>query len=66
MNPFQSVNYVECHDNHTMWDKLLACFPDADDALRINYHRLATRIVLLSQGIPFLHSGQEFFRTKQG
>jgi pullulanase len=64
--PFQSVNYVECHDNHTMWDKLLACLPDADDSLRMKYHRLATSIVLLSQGIPFLHSGQEFFRTKKG
>ncbi|MEH7500657.1 type I pullulanase [Neobacillus drentensis] len=64
--PFQSVNYVECHDNHTMWDKLLACLPDADDSLRMKYHRLATSIVLLSQGIPFLHSGQEFLRTKKG
>jgi pullulanase len=64
--PCQVVNYVECHDNHTMWDKLLACLPDADDSLRIKYHRLATGIVLLSQGIPFLHSGQEFFRTKKG
>ena len=64
--PFQSLNYVECHDNYTMWDKLLACLPDADDSLRIKYHRLATAIVLLSQGIPFLHSGQEFFRTKKG
>ncbi|MFB5197404.1 type I pullulanase [Neobacillus sp. KR4-4] len=64
--PFQSLNYVECHDNHTMWDKLQACLPDADDSLRIKYHRLATAIVLLSQGVPFLHSGQEFFRTKKG
>ncbi len=64
--PYQSVNYVECHDNHTLWDKLKACFPDADEATRMKYHRLATGIVLLSQGIPFLHSGQEFFRTKHG
>ncbi|MEH7353690.1 type I pullulanase [Neobacillus drentensis] len=64
--PFQSVNYVECHDNHTLWDKLLACFPDEDLGTQIRYHRLATGIVLLSQGIPFLHSGQEFFRTKHG
>jgi pullulanase len=28
--------------------------------------QLATAIVLLSQGTPFLHSGQEFYRTKQG
>ncbi|MBO0960334.1 type I pullulanase [Neobacillus sp. MM2021_6] len=64
--PYQSVNYVECHDNHTLWDKLQACFPDVDEETRMKYHRLATGIVLLSQGIPFLHSGQEFFRTKFG
>jgi pullulanase len=64
--PFQSVNYVECHDNHTMWDKLQACLPDTDETVRMKIHRLATGMVLLSQGIPFLHSGQEFFRTKKG
>ena len=66
MNPSQSVNYVECHDNHTMWDKLVSCLPDLDDLFHIKYHRLATGLVLVSQGIPFLHSGQEFFRTKRG
>jgi pullulanase len=65
-NPSQSVNYVECHDNHTMWDKLISCLPDMDELLHIKYHRLATGLILLSQGIPFLHSGQEFFRTKRG
>ncbi|SDM28057.1 type I pullulanase [Bacillus sp. OK048] len=65
-NPSQSVNYVECHDNHTMWDKLVSCLPDLDHQFHIKYHRLATGLVLVSQGIPFLHSGQEFFRTKRG
>lgn len=64
--PFQTVNYVECHDNYTMWDKLTSCFPDEDEFILGNYHRLATSIVLLAQGIPFLHSGQEFLRTKFG
>ncbi|PLS02028.1 type I pullulanase [Neobacillus cucumis] len=64
--PYQSVNYVECHDNHTLWDKLKGCYSEFDSSIRKKYHRLATGIVLLSQGIPFLHSGQEFFRTKQG
>ncbi|UII55242.1 type I pullulanase [Cytobacillus spongiae] len=63
--PFQSVNYVESHDNHTLWDKLTVCFPDEDELNR-KRHRLASVMVLLSQGIPFLHSGQEFFRTKKG
>ncbi|MCM3569646.1 type I pullulanase [Neobacillus mesonae] len=64
--PAQSVNYVECHDNHTLWDKLKLCFKDEDEELLRKYHVLATGIVILSQGIPFLHSGQEFFRSKQG
>ncbi|WP_053367430.1 type I pullulanase [Bacillus sp. FJAT-27245] len=65
-NPGQSVNYVESHDNHTLWDKLEACLADAGDLLKRKCHRLATSLVLLSQGLPFLHSGQEFFRTKHG
>lgn len=64
--PFQTVNYVEVHDNHTLWDKIHICFPeDTDESKRLR-HRLATAMVLLAQGIPFLHSGQEFFRTKNG
>ncbi|WP_335474448.1 alpha-amylase family glycosyl hydrolase [Bacillus sp. JJ1764] len=64
--PYQSVNYVECHDNHTLWDKLIVSFPQTSETTRMSYHRLLTGLVILSQGIPFLHSGQEFFRTKQG
>ncbi|MED1469403.1 type I pullulanase [Bacillus salipaludis] len=64
--PSQTVNYVECHDNHTMWDKLLACYRTEDESIRIKYHLLASALVIVSQGVPFLHSGQEFFRTKQG
>ncbi|OLN22709.1 type I pullulanase [Domibacillus antri] len=64
-SPAQSVNYVECHDNYTLWDKLEACFP-GDVIQNKRKHRLATAFVLLSQGIPFLHAGQEFCRTKYG
>ncbi len=63
--PAQSVNYVESHDNHTLWDKLKACLQEDNSSL-MKRHRLATAAVLLSQGIPFLHAGQEFYRTKQG
>ncbi|SEM39383.1 pullulanase [Mesobacillus persicus] len=62
LEPVQTVNYVECHDNHTLWDKLEAC---QQDHMK-RRHRLATSLVILAQGIPFIHSGQEFFRTKQG
>ena len=57
---------MEAHDNHTLWDKLAACLDDSGELLKMKCHRLATSLVLLSQGIPFLHSGQEFFRTKAG
>lgn len=62
LNPTQTVNYVESHDNHTLWDKLEACEQDNIE----QRHRLATAMVILAQGIPFIHSGQEFFRTKKG
>src|SRR5690606_19696453 len=29
-------------------------------------HQLATGLVLLSQGVPFIHAGQEWYRTKNG
>lgn len=66
LEPSQSVNYVESHDNYTLWDKIEICFTNESEELKENRHRLATSLVLLSQGIPFLHSGQEFFRTKYG
>lgn len=64
--PSQTINYVESHDNHTMWDKMSECNSNESVDIRKKRQRLATTLVLLSQGIPFIHSGQEFYRTKQG
>lgn len=64
--PDQTVNYVECHDNHTLWDKLMLSTDGHTDEERRSMHRLASAMVLTSQGIPFIHAGQEFMRTKQG
>ncbi|MFA9456818.1 type I pullulanase [Halalkalibacter sp. AB-rgal2] len=64
--PSQSINYVECHDNHTLWDRLANTNPIHNEETRKRMHQLATGITLLSQGIPFLHAGQEWFRTKHG
>ncbi|PTM54697.1 type I pullulanase [Desmospora activa] len=65
-SPDQTVTYVEAHDNHTLWDKLELTQPDASEEERKQMHQLATSIVLTSQGISFLHAGQEFMRTKYG
>lgn len=63
-DPKQMVNYVECHDNQTLWDKLKGCCNDEVRELRIERQKLINACVLVSQGAPFLHSGQEFCRTK--
>ena len=63
--PGKVVNYIECHDNHTLWDKLKACCNEPEE-IRIKRQILGNALVLLSQGIPFIHSGQEFGRTKRG
>ncbi|MRX72704.1 type I pullulanase [Bacillus lacus] len=66
LTPSTAVNYVESHDNHTFWDKALLCRGDMEEQELRERQKLATSMVLLSQGIPFLHAGQEFYRTKKG
>ena len=64
--PYQTITYVSCHDNNTLWDRLLLSAPEASEAERIKMHKLAGAIVLTSQGVSFLHAGVELLRTKQG
>ncbi|NJB87599.1 pullulanase [Lewinella marina] len=64
--PGQCVNYVSCHDNHTLWDRLEISNPRDPVWLRKRMHHLALATVLTSQGIPFLHAGSEILRSKGG
>jgi len=64
--PSQTVTYVEAHDDLTLWDKIKITNPDDDEDTLKKMHLLATAIVLTSQGISFIHAGQEFMRTKGG
>jgi pullulanase len=64
VEPVQSINYVEAHDNNTLWDKLTITNPKDNEETRLRMHRMAGAIVLTSQGIPFFQAGQEFLRTK--
>ena len=64
--PSQAISYVSCHDNHTLWDRLINSQPAASEAERIQMAILANTVVLTSQGIPFLHAGVELLRTKDG
>ena len=65
-NAGQVVQYVEAHDNMTLYDKLRASVPTDDDATTVKRAKLADSMVLLSNGLPFFQLGQEFLRTKGG
>lgn len=62
-NPTQNINYVACHDNSLLWDKLNASVNESRDTLKA-INRLAAVSVLTSQGIAFLPAGEEMLRSK--
>lgn len=63
----QTINYVSAHDNLTLYDKLLATNSASGYTEEVDYQaRLANSIVMFSQGVPFLHAGVDFLRTKGG
>ena len=63
-NPTQTINYVSCHDNLTLWDKLSISNPDDSEEDRIKMNELAAAICFTSQGIPFIQAGEEMLRSK--
>jgi pullulanase len=66
LEPWQAISYVSCHDNHTLYDKLVVSRPEATEEEIIAMHKLANAVVLTSQAIPFIHAGAEMLRTKNG
>ena len=58
----QSINYVECHDNQTLFDKL-TYFSDNED-INLQRVKFANAITVLSLGVPFIHMGQEIGLSK--
>jgi pullulanase len=63
-SPNETVNYDSAHDDLCLWDKLLSTMPSVPENLRINMDKLAAGIVLTAQGVPFIHAGDEFLRSK--
>lgn len=76
----ESINYVDAHDNFTLWDQIkkslnkdINFFEPGDikeknimENEHVRRNVLALSIILTAQGIPFLHSGTEMLRTKYG
>ncbi len=65
-SPQMIVNYVSCHDDLCLTDKLRKSMPEASDAERLAVAKLAQTIVFTSQGTPFMFCGEEIFRDKKG
>ena len=69
--PYQTLTYLSCHDDWTLWDKLVYTMDEKKeftgyqkDILKAN--RLAAAINFCCQGRPFFLAGEEFARTKGG
>lgn len=63
-DPGQTVNYVEAHDNLTLFDKLHVSCPKSDEKTLIAIDKLTAALIFLAQGIPFIQAGQEMLRSK--
>lgn len=64
--PAQVINYVSCHDDPCLKDKLKATIPNVSERELLKMDKLAQTIVLTAQGVPFIYAGEEIFRDKKG
>lgn len=67
LDPQEAINYVEKHDNETLWDwmhkpNVLPANTTIENRVRIQDLTLA--VPLLSQGIPFIQAGSDILRSK--
>ncbi len=66
-DPQQAINYVEKHDNETLWDWMhrpgaLPADMSIEDRTRVS--SLTLSVPVLSQGVPFVQMGTELLRSK--
>jgi pullulanase len=64
--PAESINYIDCHDNRTFLDRLLITSETTRENDILAMTRLGATLLMTSQGVPFIHSGQEMLRSKGG
>lgn len=62
--PTQTINYNSCHDNYTLYDRILLSRTDASEENIVKMNNLAAAINFTSQGVPFIQAGEEFLRSK--
>jgi len=69
--PDQTITYLSCHDDWTLWDKLVSTMDSSENFFALNpeilrANRLAAAINFCCQGHVFFLSGEEFARSKGG
>ncbi len=63
--PTKTINYVTAHDNNTLHDKLhLTLEDDGRLDLLPDMFKQSYALLMTSQGIAFIHAGDEFMRSK--
>lgn len=65
-SPEMIVNYVSCHDDLCLTDKLRKSMAGEPEENMLSAAKLAQTIVFTSQGTPFMFAGEEVFRDKKG
>jgi len=71
-SPTETINYIECHDNRTLYDHFCEYRDLRNDDIQfyesdlVRMHKLGAVVVFTSQGMPFMQMGQEMCRTKNG
>lgn len=66
LQPTQCINYVSCHDDLCLVDRLKASVPGITTDELVRLDELAQTAVFTSQGVPFMLSGEEMLRDKKG
>jgi len=64
-SPNETINYDSVHDDLCLWDRLRLTARDVPESTRIRMDQLAAGILLTAQGVPFIHAGDEFLRSKK-
>lgn len=64
-DPQEAINYVEKHDNETLFDQNVFKLPSGVSlADRVRSQNIGASLIGLSQGIPFFQMGQDILRSK--
>ncbi len=63
-SPIETINYINAHDDLIIYDKMRATHPHFEDEGIFRLNKFAFSILFTAQGIPFIHGGNEFLRSK--